>query len=183
MWQWRSEQPTAGTLPIPWMRSQVPCPASHVRRPTHPAAGCSIFACLLFRLRHFDFLICLVAFCIHLPLHFICQHCITLSGISSGCPRPLPLLPFGVRTCRTLDYCRTSNGSAKLSAGENQKFCASMCGRGRWLEWACQSDKREPEIVSRTQRPDLPRSPPLTSPWRQIREIIAEKENSAANIV
>lgn len=172
-----------GSLPIPWMTCHVPCPASHVRRPTHPAAGCSIFACLLFRLRHFDFLICLVAFCIHLPLHFICQHCITLSGISSGCPRPLPLLPFGARTCRTLDYCRTSNGSAKLSAGENQKFCASMCGRGRWLEWACQSDKREPEIVSRTQRPDLPRSPPLTSSWRQIREIIAEKENSAANIV
>lgn len=82
-----------GSLPIPWMTSHVPCPASHVRRPTHPAAGCSIFACLLFRLRHFDFLICLVAFCIHLPLHFICQHCITLSGISSGCPRPRPHLP------------------------------------------------------------------------------------------
>lgn len=34
-----------------------------------------------------------------------------------------------------------------------------MWGRGRWLEWACQSDKREPESVSRTQRPDLPRAP------------------------
>lgn len=78
------------SLPILDDASRVPRPTFHVRRPTHPAAGCSIFACLLFRLRHFDFLICLVAFCIHLPLHFICQHCITLSGISSGYPRPRP---------------------------------------------------------------------------------------------
>lgn len=117
-----------GSLHIPWMASHVPRLASHVRRPTHPAAGCSIFACLLFRLRHFDFLICLVAFCIHLPLHFICQHCITLSGIFSGkTPGPCPCSPFAPALAALLTIAAPATARQNYLLGKIKSF-ALLCG-------------------------------------------------------
>lgn len=142
---------------IPCTTSHLPPPTSHVRRPTHPVAGCSIFACLLFRLCHFDFLICLVASCIHLPLHFICQHCITLSGISSAYPphrHPPTLAFFCARTCHTL-LTRAAPARARQNylLGKIKSF-AILCGtEGVGMAMGVSDrQEKEPGIVSRTQR-------------------------------
>lgn len=171
------------SLPI---LDDVPRPMStfHVRRPTHPAAGCSIFACLLFCLRHFDFLIRLVAFCIHLPLHFICPHCITLSGISSGYPRPRPSpAPFFTPALAALlTIAAPATARQNYLLGKIKTF-ALLCG-AEGVGWNGRvSQTRESLKVCQGHSAPTCLEPPPTTSWRQIREIIAEKENSAANIV
>lgn len=98
-----------------------------------PSSGTSCSRMFNFRLPlislcHFDFLICLVAFCIHLPLHFIYQRCITLSGNKHAPSLYMRPNPFHLASAAPA-------AARQIICWQNQKFYAFKLGASG--KWAC----------------------------------------------